>query len=182
MHLFTYGTLMFPEVWQAVVGRQFESTPAVAPGYQIFRVKDAVFPGIIAAIYSGIIAIENSPPRARGGAGGGAASSGPRPSTLDPRLNTVPGLLYLNIDAPSIERLDRFEDDFYSRQTITVICQDGSHLEAHAYIVPNERRDVLTHEIWTADEFAAHGHLAEFVARYRGFGRLEIPLPPGEAG
>jgi gamma-glutamylcyclotransferase (GGCT)/AIG2-like uncharacterized protein YtfP len=49
MHVFTYGTLMFPEVWQAVVGREFATVQATASGYAIFRVRDAVFPGIIAA-------------------------------------------------------------------------------------------------------------------------------------
>jgi gamma-glutamylcyclotransferase (GGCT)/AIG2-like uncharacterized protein YtfP len=49
MHVFTYGTLMFPEVWKAVVGREFASVEGTAAGYAIFRVRDAVFPGIIAA-------------------------------------------------------------------------------------------------------------------------------------
>jgi hypothetical protein len=40
---------MFPEVWQAVVGREFVSIEGTAPGYAIYRVKDAVFPGIQAA-------------------------------------------------------------------------------------------------------------------------------------
>lgn len=49
MHVFTYGTLMFPEVWRAVVGRPFETVEGAAAGYSIFRVQGAVFPGIIAA-------------------------------------------------------------------------------------------------------------------------------------
>jgi gamma-glutamylcyclotransferase (GGCT)/AIG2-like uncharacterized protein YtfP len=49
MHVFTYGTLMFSEVWQAVVGREFATVEATATGYAIYRVRDAVFPGIIAA-------------------------------------------------------------------------------------------------------------------------------------
>jgi gamma-glutamylcyclotransferase (GGCT)/AIG2-like uncharacterized protein YtfP len=49
MHVFTYGTLMFPEVWQAVVGRQFETVKGTASGYAIYRVRDAVFPGIISS-------------------------------------------------------------------------------------------------------------------------------------
>jgi gamma-glutamylcyclotransferase (GGCT)/AIG2-like uncharacterized protein YtfP len=40
---------MFPEVWLAVVGRQFATVEATASGYAIYRVRDAVFPGIIAA-------------------------------------------------------------------------------------------------------------------------------------
>jgi gamma-glutamylcyclotransferase (GGCT)/AIG2-like uncharacterized protein YtfP len=49
MHVFTYGTLMFPEVWQAVVGRKFSAVDGTATGYKILRVQGAVFPGIVAA-------------------------------------------------------------------------------------------------------------------------------------
>jgi gamma-glutamylcyclotransferase (GGCT)/AIG2-like uncharacterized protein YtfP len=49
MHVFTYGTLMFPQVWKAVVGREFAAIAGSASGYAIFRVRDAVFPGIVAA-------------------------------------------------------------------------------------------------------------------------------------
>ena len=47
MHVFTYGTLMFLEVWQAVVGRSFATVEGNAAGFEVFRVRDAVFPGII---------------------------------------------------------------------------------------------------------------------------------------
>ena len=46
MHVFTYGTLMFPEVWRSVVGRSFVTVSGEAPGFQIFRVQEAVFPGM----------------------------------------------------------------------------------------------------------------------------------------
>jgi gamma-glutamylcyclotransferase (GGCT)/AIG2-like uncharacterized protein YtfP len=49
MHVFTYGTLMFPEVWRAVVERDFAAVAGIAAGYAIYRVKDAVFPGMVAA-------------------------------------------------------------------------------------------------------------------------------------
>ena len=49
MHVFTYGTLMFPEICQAVVVRSFESVEGTAMGYAIFRVSNAVFPGITPA-------------------------------------------------------------------------------------------------------------------------------------
>ena len=48
MHLFTYGTLMFPEVWQAVVGRPFAAIAGQVSGYALYRVRDAVFPGMVA--------------------------------------------------------------------------------------------------------------------------------------
>ncbi len=56
MHVFTYGTLMFPEVWQTVVGRESASLLAHAPGFRIFRVMDAVYPGIVAAGSTDVVA------------------------------------------------------------------------------------------------------------------------------
>lgn len=40
---------MFPEVWRRIDVGEFESQPAVLPGFAIYRVKDAVFPGIVRA-------------------------------------------------------------------------------------------------------------------------------------
>lgn len=49
MQLFTYGTLMFPEVWQRISIGEFPAQPARLHGYAIYRVRDAVYPGIIHA-------------------------------------------------------------------------------------------------------------------------------------
>lgn len=49
MHVFTYGTLMYPEVWLAVVGRTFETVGGTITGYANFRLRNEVFPGILAA-------------------------------------------------------------------------------------------------------------------------------------
>jgi gamma-glutamylcyclotransferase (GGCT)/AIG2-like uncharacterized protein YtfP len=49
MHVFTYGSLMFPEVWRSVVGKDFATIEGIAAGYSIFRVRDAAFPGITPA-------------------------------------------------------------------------------------------------------------------------------------
>jgi len=49
MHVFTYGTLMFPKIWRAVVGREYATVEGTAAGFAVFRVVDAVFPGIVAA-------------------------------------------------------------------------------------------------------------------------------------
>jgi gamma-glutamylcyclotransferase (GGCT)/AIG2-like uncharacterized protein YtfP len=138
MHIFTYGTLMFPEVWRAVVGRRFAAIQGTAAGFAIYRVRDAVFPGIVAA---------------------GASHS-------------VTGIVYLNVDERSLERLDRFEDDFYRRTTIEIDCADGERRAADAYVVPIEGRSILTHETWDADTFVASGGLAEFIQRFAGFVRL----------
>jgi gamma-glutamylcyclotransferase (GGCT)/AIG2-like uncharacterized protein YtfP len=138
MHVFTYGTLMFPEVWQAVVGRLFESVGGNAAGFEVFRVRDAVFPGIIP--------------------GDGACS--------------VRGVVYLDVDSGSLERLDRFEDDFYERRALSIDCSDGRERLAEAYVVPLEKRNVLTSEPWTREAFLASGGLEQFISRFAGFGRV----------
>ncbi len=108
--------------------------------------------------------------------------SRPQPSTLNSQPSRVPGVLYLDVDADAIARLDRFEDDFYERRSITVACDDGRQLAADAYILPEESRHLLTDEPWTAADFTSRGDLDRFVARYSGFQRLDSPIPSGEAG
>lgn len=64
MHVFTYGTLMFPEVWQAVVGRSFQSVAGNAHGYAVYHVGDAVFPGMIAVpdnVVRGVVYLDVDP-------------------------------------------------------------------------------------------------------------------------
>jgi gamma-glutamylcyclotransferase (GGCT)/AIG2-like uncharacterized protein YtfP len=138
MHVFTYGTLMYPNVWRAVAGRSFATVEGTAAGYAIFRVRDAVFPGIIAAA----------------------------------KDSFVRGVVYRDVDRASLERLDRFEDDFYERQALWIDCDDGQRRNAQAYVVPPENRDVLTTEPWDADAFVGSGGLEQFIARFAGFDRI----------
>ncbi|MCG8451284.1 MAG: gamma-glutamylcyclotransferase [Pirellulales bacterium] len=49
LNLFTYGTLMFPEVWKRIHIGEFPAVPATLRGFAIYRVRDAVFPGIVRA-------------------------------------------------------------------------------------------------------------------------------------
>jgi gamma-glutamylcyclotransferase (GGCT)/AIG2-like uncharacterized protein YtfP len=43
-HLFAYGTLMFPEVWRRVAGREPRRQEAIVRGYEVRRVRGDVFP------------------------------------------------------------------------------------------------------------------------------------------
>lgn len=47
MHIFTYGSLMFPEIWQRVVRGDYRSAPATAPGYARYALADDTYPGMI---------------------------------------------------------------------------------------------------------------------------------------
>lgn len=46
-HVFTYGSLMFPEVWQRVVRGDYRSTPAVLDGHARFALAGETYPGTI---------------------------------------------------------------------------------------------------------------------------------------
>ena len=47
--LFVYGTLLVPAVMKTVVGREYYSLRATLPDYARFRVRDQVYPGIVAS-------------------------------------------------------------------------------------------------------------------------------------
>lgn len=44
--LFTYGTLLFPDIMQAITGRALVSERATLHGYQRYRVRGRVYPGL----------------------------------------------------------------------------------------------------------------------------------------
>ncbi|MGB0370984.1 MAG: gamma-glutamylcyclotransferase family protein [Opitutales bacterium] len=48
-HLFVYGTLMVPEVLRRLLGSTLRMEGAQLEGYSRFRVKGAVYPGIVSA-------------------------------------------------------------------------------------------------------------------------------------
>jgi gamma-glutamylcyclotransferase (GGCT)/AIG2-like uncharacterized protein YtfP len=137
MHVFAYGTLMFPEVWREVTGLNSVGVEGLLQGFAAYRVRDAVFPGII---------------RSPG--------------------SVVPGILYCDVPPAPVDQLDRFEDDFYVREQVTVKTLDGRLHEAEAYVVLPKNSHVLTTEIWTRESFLASGGLEEFVANFAGFGRV----------
>jgi len=49
MNLFAYGTLMFPEIWERVVGGEFRHVPATVHGFSVYRAAGQLFPVMVAA-------------------------------------------------------------------------------------------------------------------------------------
>ncbi len=92
--------------------------------------------------------------------------------TAGSETSLATGVVYLNVDSESIERLDRFEDDFYQRLTIGIDCVDGERRLADAYIVPSIQRHVLANELWERDWFLTSGGLQKFIGGFAGFGRV----------
>jgi len=48
-HVFTYGSLMFAEVWRQVVGMDYSAQAATLRDYRRFSVPGVTYPGMIAA-------------------------------------------------------------------------------------------------------------------------------------
>jgi gamma-glutamylcyclotransferase (GGCT)/AIG2-like uncharacterized protein YtfP len=46
--LFTYGSLMFPEVWEKVVAGRYAYSPAVVHDHARYAVRNATYPGMVA--------------------------------------------------------------------------------------------------------------------------------------
>jgi gamma-glutamylcyclotransferase (GGCT)/AIG2-like uncharacterized protein YtfP len=75
----------------------------------------------------------------------------------------VEGILYFDLDAATLKRLDTFEGAGYRRTTVTVETCTGEWEEAVVYLArPALRRELLAKE-WDADEFRER-HLRKFLA------------------
>lgn len=64
LHVFTYGSLMFAQVWQRVVRGDYRSAPAWLDGYARFAVRDETYPGMVAqagASVAGVLYFDVAP-------------------------------------------------------------------------------------------------------------------------
>lgn len=65
MHIFTYGSLMFPEIWQRVVRGNYRSATATLPGFARYALADDTYPGMVAqaeAVVEGVLYYDVAPP------------------------------------------------------------------------------------------------------------------------
>ena len=67
--------------------------------------------------------------------------------------HSVNGMVFLGIDEESLRKLDAFEDDFYRRDSVTVIAGNGGEWAAQAYIVREEAYGLLLPEEWDLQRF-----------------------------
>ena len=55
--IFTYGSLMFPEVWSRVVAGQYGSSAATLGDHARFAVRDQIYPGMVPARGSQVVGV-----------------------------------------------------------------------------------------------------------------------------
>ena len=63
------------------------------------------------------------------------------------------GIIYLNVDQLSLERLDIFEGDLYQRTPIIVETEGEEMLNAETYVIKPEYRGYLSAKEWDVKEF-----------------------------
>ncbi|NTV35130.1 MAG: gamma-glutamylcyclotransferase, partial [Deltaproteobacteria bacterium] len=82
------------------------------------------------------------------------------------------GVLYLDVDAFSVKRLDDFEEELYERAGISADALDGESLMAQTYLIKPQYRDRLSSEPWDPEHFEK-ADLIDFMASYGGFNRTD---------
>ena len=115
-NIFTYGSLMFPAVWEQVVRGHYLSIRAVLTGHARYAIADENYPGMVA----------------RDGA-------------------AVEGILYRDVAAADVTRLDIFEGADYRRAAVRVQLPDGTETEAYTYLYNLPQR--LLDKEWNVEEF-----------------------------
>ena len=80
------------------------------------------------------------------------------------------GRVYYHLDRRTLDILDAFEDEVYTRERIEVEVMEGGSLEAHAYLIPPLHRECLTSTPWKPDEFMTR-HLVRYLEACKAFHR-----------
>jgi len=78
------------------------------------------------------------------------------------------GIIYFNVDEPSLARLDIFEGDLYQRTPIQAETQGGKILNAETYVIKPEHLGCLSLQLWDVTEFTQKD-LKAFLNSYKGF-------------
>lgn len=75
------------------------------------------------------------------------------PGILENVGSEVPGTVYFDIDEVALYKLDVYEDTFYQRKTVEVVLANDEVIQAMAYIIPKDKKDLLSVEKWDKQKF-----------------------------
>ncbi len=134
-HVFTYGSLMFEQVWNEVVRGNYRSCPGTVSGFVRLSIQYEHYPAMLPG----------------------------------PVSSKVEGILYLDIDAEDLTRLDQFEGSIYDRRDVQVMTDNNIHA-AQAYVLKDSYRNLVSEQEWDPEKFQDEGIL-QFLGGYFGFDR-----------
>ena len=78
--------------------------------------------------------------------------------------SSVEGVVYHDIDATALQRLDDFESNVYIREEVLVTLENKHSPPAYAYVMSSEHEDLLSDQPWDIEVFIFK-HLAEYLKR-----------------
>jgi hypothetical protein len=65
----------------------------------------------------------------------------------------VDGVIYRDVDSPSLARLDAFQGKGFERIEVTIEAENGEWIEADAYCLKLTRTKVLMADEWDEDDY-----------------------------
>ena len=90
------------------------------------------------------------------------------PALIESRGAETRGVLYQNITAEALARLDTFEGTYYDRVMVTVPAADGAATSAWVYRAARADDPAILTEEWDAADFEQN-HLEAFLSADPGF-------------
>lgn len=99
----------------------------------------------------------------------------PFPGVVPSEPHRVEGMLYTDVTPAERQRVDVFEGEPYRRETAAVrLAEDGTRLEAIAYVIRPRWRTIPGSSGWDPNEFARRWHdtYIERIANARRAGEL----------
>ena len=128
-HVFTYGSLMFADIFEGVTEERCRQQNATLNQWQRYALLDRTYPGA---------------------------------ANCQDLTAQIKGVLWFDVSAQALLKLDAFEGREYRRQSVTVLCESTQPQTAWIYRWLDES---LFSGAWHVDAFE-HQHRADFVARH----------------
>mgnify|MGYP002624693902 FL=1 len=87
------------------------------------------------------------------------------PVMVPDSTRVVTGLVYRDLDAAMIGRLDSYESDMYDRVAVEAQLTSGERLACEAYVLAERFRQLRSDQPWTAEWFRREA-MAEYLKRF----------------
>lgn len=94
------------------------------------------------------------------------------PAIIPQQGADVLGIVYRDINAKALNRLDLFEGKIYDRSLVEVSLTEEEACQAMAYLLKPEFKHILTNQEWSYDNFLLQGKV-KFLQKYTGFQEIE---------
>ena len=88
------------------------------------------------------------------------------PVMVPDEAQIVVGLVYRDLDAAMIARLDAYESVMYDRVAVEAESTSGERLPCEAYVLAERYRDLRSEQPWTAEWFQREA-MAQYLERFR---------------